>query len=215
MSLIGGLLMLPSRRSPASAEASAAAPAAASGRTGRGPPSPARTVASVRRQAVALTASSVTVSQTRNLVNQKVQVTWTGFTPSATLLTTRATDYPVMIAECEGAHPTSPRTATAPPTAASPAARGPFGPTTPPTPHHAEGTGVADIQIDPWQNQFLGCGLTHACSLVIVPARAATSSTAPPNCADHTQDGVFAHRPVRVRRDLQRPARGRSGSWSR
>ena len=51
----------------------------------------------------------MTVDQTRNLVNQMVQVSWTGFTPSsAAAPTTHDTVYPVMIAECVGPHPASP-----------------------------------------------------------------------------------------------------------
>src|SRR6266851_3572818 len=50
--------------------------------------------------------STVTVSQTANLVNEMVHVSWTGFTPSSAVLYDQtSTDYPVMVAECNSAHP--------------------------------------------------------------------------------------------------------------
>ena len=53
--------------------------------------------------------STVTVSQTTNLANQMVQVSWTGFSPSSQqTYDNTATDYPVMIAECAGAPPDQP-----------------------------------------------------------------------------------------------------------
>ena len=54
-------------------------------------------------------ASTVTVSQTRNLVNQMVQVSWTGFTPSSQpTYDNEETAYPVMVAECKGTNPANP-----------------------------------------------------------------------------------------------------------
>ncbi len=50
--------------------------------------------------------STVTVSQTDNLVNEMVHVSWTGFTPSSDVLYDQtSTDYPVMVAECNSVHP--------------------------------------------------------------------------------------------------------------
>ena len=55
------------------------------------------------------------------------------------------------------------------------------------------GTGQADIEIDTVaENQFLGCDQKHACSLVVVPAQGGEVLASPPNCADHSQDSVFA-----------------------
>ena len=55
------------------------------------------------------TASTVTVTQTKDLVNQMVEVSWTGFTPSSQLTYDNGnTDYPVMLAECAGLNPKSP-----------------------------------------------------------------------------------------------------------
>src|SRR5579859_7911985 len=46
--------------------------------------------------------SSVTISQTTNLTNQMVTVSWTGFTPSSSVIyDPSGTDYPVMVAECD------------------------------------------------------------------------------------------------------------------
>jgi hypothetical protein len=56
-------------------------------------------------------ASTVTVSQTTNLVNQMVTVKWTNFTPSlqgkkpAPLYNPATTAYPVVVAECPGDSP--------------------------------------------------------------------------------------------------------------
>ena len=51
--------------------------------------------------------SWVTVSQVNNLVNQVVSVSWRGFTPSSSVIySATSTDYPVMVAECKGTHPT-------------------------------------------------------------------------------------------------------------
>ena len=53
--------------------------------------------------------SYAAVSLVRNLTNQVVQVSWRNFTPSSAITyTASSTEYPVMIAECKGAHPTSP-----------------------------------------------------------------------------------------------------------
>ncbi|HEX2320686.1 MAG TPA: hypothetical protein VHJ18_17030, partial [Streptosporangiaceae bacterium] len=44
--------------------------------------------------------STVTVSQTKNLVNEMIHVSWTGFTPSSDVLYQQSvTDYPVMVVE--------------------------------------------------------------------------------------------------------------------
>src|SRR5215469_3251241 len=58
-------------------------------------------------------ASTVTVSQSCNLVNQLVGVSWTNFTPSVPnnsfgpYYTNTLTNYGVMVAECQGTNPAS------------------------------------------------------------------------------------------------------------
>ena len=54
--------------------------------------------------------SSVTVSQTRNLTDQTIQVSWKGFTPTppgSLPYNQGTTPYPVVVAECRGTHPKS------------------------------------------------------------------------------------------------------------
>ena len=196
VSLIGGLLMLPGLAHPGRAVASAR-PAAASGCTGSG-----TTVTGPQLwdpigdgKAARPTASCVTVDQTSSLVNQMVQVTWANFTPSANApYGPSSTLYPVMIAECVGTNPASSADCYGATNGGVTGGSGPFGPmntayalTTP------DGTGQADIEIDTTaENQFLGCDQKHACSLVVVPAQGGDVLASPPNCADHSQDNVFA-----------------------
>src|SRR5215813_8032931 len=53
--------------------------------------------------------STVTVTQTTDLVNQQVQVSWTNFTPStAQVYNPQNVAYPVMVTECKGTDPASP-----------------------------------------------------------------------------------------------------------
>jgi hypothetical protein len=198
VSLAGGLLMLPGLAHPGRAAASAAAPAAAnapaaaaSGCTGKtGPnlwdPSAGKPLP---------TASCVTVNQTSNLVNQMVQVNWSNFTPSQNApYGPSSTLYPVMIAECVGTNPSSSADCYGATNGGVTGGSGPQGPmntayalTAP------DGTGVADIEIDTVQeNSFLVCDQKHPCSLVIVPAQGGDALASPPNCADHSQDNVFA-----------------------
>ena len=65
------------------------------------------------------TASTVTVSQTTNLTNQMVNVSWTGFTPTngrgVPGYVPAISMYPVMVTECQGTAPTSLAPATEPP----------------------------------------------------------------------------------------------------
>jgi len=152
------------------------------------------------------TASTVTISQTNNLVNQMLTVSWTGFTPSAnTPYDPASTDYPVMIAECRGTDPNSPYQCFDATNGGTPAQFGADGPgntaygTTDPN-----GTGQAEILLfTAVQNQFLGCDATHACSLVIVPSQGGDSiDYQPPHCANHTIDtqvtdlGQYAFGPI-------------------
>ncbi len=135
----------------------------------------------------------VTVSQTRNLRDQVVHVSWTGFTPSVDIFNNaqtvvnsssnsgNPTVYPVEILQCRGATPG--------PTdcyganlyggdphlgfqQGSPAAGvAPEYPSNVVTAVTApDGTGQANIEV--WsatQSQTLGCDATHQCSLVVLP----------------------------------------------
>ena len=140
-------------------------------------------------------ASTVTVSQTTSLVNQMVQVSWTGFTPSSSpAYNNTSTDYPVMIAECKGTSPTAPdqcyqatnggEPATSGPDGLSNAAYGTTG---------GSGSGTADILVSTsGQNHFLGCDAAHPCSLVVVPSQGGDAvDFSPPHCDDHTSDRQF------------------------
>jgi hypothetical protein len=137
-------------------------------------------------------ASTVTVSQVKSLVNQMVVVSWTGFSPSSQpIYDNTATDYPVMVAQCRVADPTTPDQCYDATNGGTPAAFGAYGPgnnvysTTEPN-----GTGQTEILLfTSVQNQWLGCGPDHPCSIVVVPSQGGNSLTrAKPVCSDHTQD---------------------------
>ena len=139
-------------------------------------------------------ASTVTVSQTRHLVNQMVQVSWTGFTPSSQpTYDNQQTVYSVMVAECKGTNPATPEDCYDADTGGIAPTFNAYGPpdtayaTTDPN-----GTGHTDILLfTQVQNQFLGCDPTHPCSLVVVPAQGGDSlDFHPAHCGDHTQDSA-------------------------
>jgi ABC-type phosphate transport system substrate-binding protein len=136
-------------------------------------------------------ASTVTVNQTSNLVNQMVHVSWTGFTPSSTpLYDPAATDYPVMVTECRGTNPASLTECYG---ANNGGVQGAFGPDGPMNTAYAttaaNGTGQLDVQIlTSLENQFLGCDQNHQCSLVVVPAQGGNVFVTPPQCTDHSAD---------------------------
>jgi hypothetical protein len=140
-------------------------------------------------------ASTVTVSQTTHLVNQQVQVSWTNFTPSTSLIyNPQNVAYPVMVAECKGTDPSSPADCFGAENGGVASTSSAFGPmndayaTTGPN-----GTGQADIEIlTKTENSYLGCDSTHPCSLAIVPSQGGNYSTTPPNCNDHSEDFPFA-----------------------
>lgn len=135
--------------------------------------------------------STVTVSQTKDLVNEMVHVSWTGFTPSSAVLYDQtATDYPVMVAECNTLHPVRMKQCYGADNGGVQGAFGPFGPmNTAYATTARKGTGQLDIQILTLaENQFLGCGLRHKCSLVIVPAQGGDTLSSPPHCSDHSID---------------------------
>jgi hypothetical protein len=135
--------------------------------------------------------STVTVSQTSDLVNEMVHVSWTGFTPSSEVLYDQAaTDYPVMVAECNTAHPTHWNQCYGANNGGVQGAFGPFGPMNTSYATTAKnGTGQLDIQILTLaENQFLGCSVRHRCSLVVVPAQGGNTLVSPPKCSDHSLD---------------------------
>jgi hypothetical protein len=144
------------------------------------------------------TASTVTVSQTTNLVNQTIQVNWTGFTPSGTggspVYNSSGTDYPVMIAQCRGADPKIPDDCYDATNGGSPATFGADGPgNTSYAITEPNGTGSAEILLfTSVQNQWLNCGPSVPCSLVIMPSQGGDSvDYATPHCGDHEDDNQF------------------------
>jgi hypothetical protein len=150
--------------------------------------------------------ATVTVSQTTDLTNQMVQVSWTAFSPSSQLTYDNTdTDYPVMIAECKGLHPTNPTQCYGATNGGEPASFGQYGPSnTAYGTTAADGTGKADIQLfTSVQNQYLGCNSSTPCSLVIVPSQGGDSlDFAKPVCSNHTEDiggtdlGQYAFTPI-------------------
>jgi hypothetical protein len=172
--------------SPVTGGGGAAALAPRAGRTVSGPRmwDPAAHRRFLRR-------SQATISQTTDLTNQVVQVTWRGFTPSSQeLYDPDATDYPVMVAECKGTHPTRWSQcfgADNGGVAGSFSAYGPMNTAYATTARN--GTGETDIQLlTAEEDQQLGCDIGVPCSLVIVPSQGGNVFDSPPHCADHSQD---------------------------
>jgi hypothetical protein len=135
--------------------------------------------------------STVTVSQTANLTNQMVHVSWTGFTPSSDVIYDQTSvDYPVMVAECNSDRPRFLKQCYGADNGGVQGAFGPFGAMNTGYATTAKnGTGSLDIQVLTLaENQFLGCSVHHRCSLVIVPAQGGNTLVAPPNCHDHSLD---------------------------
>lgn len=151
-------------------------------------------------------ASTVTVTQTADMVNQMIQVSWTGFTPSsAQLYDPTSTDYPVMVAECNTAQPVNPSQCYGATQSGEPSTLGANGPSnTAYSTTAANGTGQADIEVYTGiQNQFLGCDARHGCSIVVVPSQGGNSlNGGKPACADHSADsqgtdlGQYAFTPL-------------------
>ena len=140
--------------------------------------------------------SSVTVSQTDNLVNQMVQVSWAHFTASQNPPYGSSSFYAVMVAECKGAHPTAWGQCYGASNGGALGASGSAGPyntsyglTAP------NGTGAVDINVETGlENSFLGCDQRHPCSLVVVPGQGGNEIGNPPTafrCNDHSQDIGF------------------------
>jgi len=133
--------------------------------------------------------SYVAVSLVHNLTNQVVRVAWRNFTPSSQVTyTATATNYPVMVAECKGAHPTKQSQCFGADNGGIQGSVGQFGPmNTQYSTTARNGTGVAYIQLLTAQGApQLGCDRGHECSLVVVPAQGGNLFTG--DCADHSQD---------------------------
>jgi hypothetical protein len=140
--------------------------------------------------------SSVTVSQTTNLVYQTVRVSWSNFTPSSsTTYDTQASLYAVMVAECAGTDPASWSQCYGASNGGVEGSSGAAGPynavydTTGPN-----GSGGINITIETGlENSMLSCDENHPCSLVVVPGQGG-NETGYPNtkfsCGDHSQDSA-------------------------
>ncbi|MBP0453790.1 hypothetical protein J5Y04_30230, partial [Kitasatospora sp. RG8] len=160
---------------------------------------------------------SVTVSQTADLVNQVLQVSWSGFTPTVNFVTgTPATvvpkgsasiAYAVRVYQCRGTQPKitdcyGTTLYNADPAAGFEQTAPPAGTTQPDfqsnmalAPTGPDGSGVANIEV--WtaqQSPSLGCDATHACSLVVEPnyggdpADVYSIRNGAADCGDHTTD---------------------------
>ncbi len=135
--------------------------------------------------------SYVTVSQVTDLTNQVVEVSWRGFTPSSDLAYNPAgTDYPVMVAECKGTHPTQWSQCFGANNSGVAGAFSAYGPmNTAYAATNPDTTGATPIQLlTAEENSFLGCNARHPCSLVIVPSQGGNIFDTPVNCNDHSQD---------------------------
>jgi hypothetical protein len=133
--------------------------------------------------------SYVAVSLVRNLTNQVVRVSWRNFTPSSQLTyIPTATNYPVMIAECKGTHPTKQSQCFGADNGGVQGSVGQYGPqNTQYSTTERNGTGEAFIQLlTAEEAPQLGCNLGRECSLVIEPAQGGNIFTG--NCNDHSQD---------------------------
>ncbi|MFJ9447764.1 hypothetical protein ACIRRH_38895 [Kitasatospora sp. NPDC101235] len=135
---------------------------------------------------------SITVSQTKNLTNQVVQVSWTGFTPTVDPYGSPVTltpvldpnaSYPVRVYQCRGDDPRitdcyGSTLYNADPAKGFNQKKPEAGLTTPDfsvsnmviAPTGTDGSGVANIEV--WtsvQSPTLGCDADHKCSIVVVP----------------------------------------------
>ncbi|HEY1917917.1 MAG TPA: hypothetical protein VGH27_20285 [Streptosporangiaceae bacterium] len=141
--------------------------------------------------------SSVTVSQTTNMVNQFVNVSWTNFTPSNTQgesggYSGQYTEYPVEVSECAGTDPTDLSDCFG----AGQDLQQTFTAAGPTTEVYAltgsNGAGTDSIQIETaLQNSTLGCNVSHPCSLLILPVDGGDPGDPPTvkaDCSDHKLD---------------------------
>jgi hypothetical protein len=140
-------------------------------------------------------ASEVSVSQVGSLVNQVVQVSWTGFTPSTSVTyDPGATLYPVMVAECAGTDPRSDADCFGADNGGVAGQFSQFGPmNTAYATTASNGSGTTDIELlTAEEDSKLGCKRGHPCSLVIVPAQGGNIFDSPVKCGDHSQDQYSA-----------------------
>jgi len=153
--------------------------------------------------------STVTVSQTRDLVHQSVRVSWTGFTPTnwqgVQPYSPSDTLYPVMVAECKGTDPTLKHLnqcygADYEGNSATYGTWGPYNAVYEATSDSpgSVGTGEAIIDLETAvQNLALGCDSSRPCSLLVMPAqggnkvtsRADAYTNGPYTCKNHRNDG--------------------------
>jgi hypothetical protein len=141
--------------------------------------------------------SSVTVSQTTNLTNQFVKVSWKNFTPSEPAVlgvySQGQSIYPVMVAECNTVKVKYWRQCYGSTDAGEPEVNA-YGPTN--TEYAAttqQGTGAVEIELlVAEQNQLLGCGIHHRCSIVVVPAQGGYGYPHM-NCSAHSLDPYYAN----------------------
>jgi hypothetical protein len=197
ISSASALASAPAASATASASASAAASPAASPSAG---PGGSLTVQGPDlysgKSGLLAQPSSVTVSQTTNLVYQTVRVSWTGFTPSSsTTYDTEASLYAVMVAECAGTNPTSWSQCYGASNGGVEGSSGAAGPynavydTSGPN-----GSGAVNMTIETGlENSMLSCDENHPCSLVVVPGQGGNESGYPNtkfSCADHSQDSA-------------------------
>jgi hypothetical protein len=169
--------------------------------------------------------STATVSQTTELGFQMLQVSWTGFTPTALLgslgYSATTVAYPVMVVECRGYHPATPNDCFgATNLGANPVLGGPWNSAYSIT--NPDGTGTADIEVyTSVQNQFLSCDETHPCSLAVVPAEGGFSNGGfqPLNCNEHTYDAnspnpaLISGGNAFASEDFQGPGIGADPTW--
>jgi hypothetical protein len=135
--------------------------------------------------------SYIAVSQVGSITNQVVEVSWSGFTPSSNVdYNPSGTDYPVMVAECQGTHPTRWSQCFGASNGGVQGAFSSYGPmntayaTTDP-----RGTGSTPIQLlTAEENSFLGCNIHSPCSIVVVPSQGGNILDTPVNCNDHSMD---------------------------
>jgi hypothetical protein len=135
--------------------------------------------------------STVTVSQTANLGNQDVLVTWTGFTSTYYVngnvgYDPEASVYTVMVAECQGYHPASPNKCYTAGGVGALSSNDAYQSTPAYSVTGPNGKGEANIELltSVQMQTPIRCDSTHPCSLVIVPAQGGISST---NCS-HSGD---------------------------
>jgi hypothetical protein len=147
--------------------------ALAAGSAGLGPVAPAQAASIGTTVAGPTKGSSVTVSQTVNLVNQVVHVSWKGFRPSEPQQLDSGTTYPVKVYQCT-ADPKGPEDCYG----SSVYANGPGqGTNLPDGPSNAiatitnrDGTGSVDIEVrTKKESSTLACASANPCSLVVVP----------------------------------------------